>query len=118
MTGMYPITAARMPKPVPASNTVRTRPRGVCGAMSPSPNVKKVVPLKYKLARKLIDAPEPGLALATAQFRSAYPNISPSAHRLSKPRSDRGPYKLANDSRRFRVLINLVTARHGGQVDR
>ena len=44
-TGKYPMTKANMPKPMLASITVTARAAAVAGAMSPSPRVKKVVPL-------------------------------------------------------------------------
>jgi len=45
MTGKYPMMRARKPKPIPASMIVTTRARPVRGITSPSPRVKKVVPL-------------------------------------------------------------------------
>ena len=43
--GMYEMTAARKPKPIPASTTTRARPGAPSGVTSPKPRVKNVVPL-------------------------------------------------------------------------
>src|SRR6266852_1241696 len=82
------MTAARKPNPNPDSVTTSARASGECGTTSPRPNVKNVVPLRYRSVTKPGFAPVITTAEPAPYCISPKPKTSPTAHTPTKINSE------------------------------
>ena len=100
---------ASPPKPRPDSSTVSSRDRPAAGVMSPSPRVKKVVPLKYRSAARPAGVPWSGSAVSP-QWSRAKPKIRLTIHEANRPSMDSGP-KMPSVASRVRPAGRSIAAR-------
>src|SRR5271157_5881579 len=99
------MTAARKPKPNPASVTTRKRAMPERGTTSPSPRVKKVVPLKYMSVERLEFKPVVLTAEPAPYCIMPKANTSPTAQTPIRKSNEIGPKKPRNVSRGLRDEI-------------